>query len=282
MIIRKAAVEDRSGILEVAAQIWEGHDYVPQILDRWLAEGGLWVAELEGRVAGSAKTSILSPGEFWFEGLRVALAYRNRGVARALAEAQVEDALAQGARSIRYSTAEINQASIRIAHALGFREIARFTLIGGPVGQGAEGPGIVRAADPDRVAEFIFGSATYRENHGLLPHGWIFKDLSETVLAELVKEGAVFYTETRGEVRGALVLLPTPYRLENLAIALLDGDGETLRKLTRFAHHYGRERGHEELRAMASSERLVQALTEAGLFFELNFRYALVFEHLRR
>lgn len=121
-------------ILEISAQVWEGHDYVPL-------------------------------------------------------------ALAQAPRSIRFSTAEINHESIHIAEELGSREVARFTYMAGPVGEGTE------------------------------------------------------------------------------------GNEEALSELLGFTHRYAKEHGYMEFRAMVSTERLVQALSQHGLSCEPDFRYVLVYEY---
>jgi GNAT superfamily N-acetyltransferase len=281
VIIKRAQPEDKGDILEISAQVWEGHDYLPLVLDLWLTEGGLWVAELNGRVVGFAKTSSLSPGELWFEGLRVGPEYRNRGIARALAKAQLEDALTQAPRSIRFATAEVNHESIHIAEELGFREIARFTYMGGSVGEGTKSPKVVQATDPNKVAQFIFNSEAYLQSRGLLSHGWIFKDLSKTLLEELARQGALFYYKAEGEVHGALVLLPDTYQPERLIIAFIEGDEEALPRLIGFAHHHAKEQGCVEFRAMVPDERLVQALARYDLSFEPDFRYILVYEYPR-
>ncbi|MGQ9478147.1 MAG: GNAT family N-acetyltransferase, partial [Candidatus Bipolaricaulia bacterium] len=283
-LIRPARPGDREEILRISSQIWEGHDYVPLALDRWLTEGGLFVAELAGRVVGFAKTTILSSSEFWLEGLRVALEYRNRGIGKALAEAQLQEALAQGARSVRYSTGEINRASSRIAQALGFREVARFTFMSGPVQGSEEHPKVIQADEPDKpkLASFIFSSRAYQQSHGLLAHGWIFKELSPALLAELAREGALLYVEARDEIRGVLILLPELYQPDHLAIGFLEGDEQALGELLRFSHRYGQEHGYTELRAMVPADRLVWHLEGHGLAYEPDFRHVLVYEYSRR
>ncbi len=249
MIIREAKPEDKGDILEISSQVWEGHDYVPLVLDRWLEEGGLLAAELDGKVVGFAKTTVLGPGELWFEGLRVHPSYRGRGIAKALAEAQLQEALARAPRprSIRLATAEVNRESIHIAEELGFREVARFTYMRGPVaaGEGARGPEaklvVVQAGrqDEDELAEFIFGSEAYCQSHGLLPHGWVFKEFSRERLGELIQQGAFFRCGEGERVRGVIALLPAPYRPEHVVIAFIEGDDEALSALMDFAHCYG-------------------------------------------
>jgi ribosomal protein S18 acetylase RimI-like enzyme len=277
--VRKARPEDKADILEISAQIWEGHDYVPQVLDGWLEEGGLWAAELQGKVVGLANTSALSPGELWFEGLRVHPQYRGRGIAKQLARAQLEDALNGRPGSIRMATAEFNHRSIHIATALGFREVARFTCMGGPIGQGPENREVAPPADLDGAVEFIRNSQFLRESQGLLPCGWVFRDFSKHLVEELTERGALLCFERLGKSRGALLLLPALYHDERLDIAFLDGDQGVLSKLIGFARSYGSEAGGEEFRAVVPGERLVRVLEQEGLSFHPDFRYVLVFQY---
>jgi len=93
--VRLASLNARERILAIYSRIWEGEDYIPHVLDRWFSEGGLFVAELAGKVVGFAKNTELSPGEIWLEGLRVDPEHQGKGVAKALARAQLEAALAK-------------------------------------------------------------------------------------------------------------------------------------------------------------------------------------------
>ena len=36
--LRKATASDKPRIVEISSQIWEGEDYVPDVLDDWLAD----------------------------------------------------------------------------------------------------------------------------------------------------------------------------------------------------------------------------------------------------
>lgn len=279
IVIRQARAEDRSDILEISARIWEGHDYVPQVLEEWLEEGGLWAAELDGKVVGLANTSSLSPGELWFEGLRVHPKYRGRGIAKQLARVQLKDALNKRPRSIRMSTAEFNHQSIHIATALGFQEVARFTYMGGPIGGGPEKPEVDYSVDLDRAAEFILNSEYLQESRGLFPCGWVFREFSKPLLEGLTQQGALFCSEPRERIRGALLLLPGLRDEERLDIAFLDGGEQALPKLIRFARGYGSERGRVEFRAVVPGERLVRVLEEEGLSVHPDFRYILVFQY---
>ena len=70
--LRLATSEDRPRILEISAQIWEGEDYVPAVIDDWLSAPGseLLVATLAGELIAFAHLQWLSPHYVWLEGIR--------------------------------------------------------------------------------------------------------------------------------------------------------------------------------------------------------------------
>ena len=75
---------DRQRVNEIAKDIWDGHDYLPRVFDRWVSEAGatFQAAEAEGVVVGLHRLRPYAPGLIWYEGLRVATTHRRRGVAR--------------------------------------------------------------------------------------------------------------------------------------------------------------------------------------------------------
>ncbi|GAB4308537.1 MAG: GNAT family N-acetyltransferase [Candidatus Bipolaricaulota bacterium] len=273
--LRSARVEDRDAILAISSQIWEGEDYIPLVLDDWLAEGGLVVAELDGVVAGLGKLTVLAPGEVWLEGLRVDPAHRGKGVAKAIARHQLEAALALKPRSIGFATAEVNAESLHIAGKQGFREIARFTYVEGPVRDEPAPLGVTPVHDVEPAWTFIQASPAYRAARGLLAWGWRFPALTPERLADLVVQRAVF--ACGDPMRGLLVLQPDPYAPASFAaIGFLDGDDAAQDALLSFAHAWAREKGMEYLAAMVPDERRVETFARHGLAPLPYFRYVLV------
>lgn len=234
-MLRSARPEDRDAILAISAQIWEGEDYIPLVLDGWLAEGGLAVAELDGHLAGLGKLTVFAPGEVWLEGLRVDPVHRGKGVAKALAQHQFESALALKPRSIRFATAEVNVESLHIAAKQGFQEIARFTYVEGPAREEAAPPGVSPVHDVNLAWEAVRASSAYRDARGFLGLGWRFPELTRERLAERVSRGEVFAWGDPS--RGLLILAPDPYAPAAFAaVAFLHGDDAAVDSLLRFAH----------------------------------------------
>lgn len=273
--VRPARPEDREEILAISAQIWEGEDYIPNVLDGWLGEGGLVVAEQNADIVGFGKLTLLSPGEVWLEGLRVDPAHRGKGVAKAIAQHQLESALALKPRSIRFATAEVNAESLHIARKQGFQEIARFTYVKGPVRDEAAPPGVFPVCDAASAWATIRASPAYRDARGLLGLGWRFPELTQGRVGDLVSRGEVFAWGY--PTRGLLVLVPDPYAPAAFAsVAFLHGDDAAADSLLRFAHARARERGQEYLAAMVSGEKKVHSFNRYGLIPLPSFRHVLV------
>jgi len=75
-----------------------------------------------------AHLTVLAPGEAWFEGLRVAPEYRNRGVAEAVAQHCIRVATESGTVVVRFMTLASNMAACQIGFRLGFQQVASFLL----------------------------------------------------------------------------------------------------------------------------------------------------------
>ena len=260
--VRLASVRDREGILAISSRIWEGEDYIPQVLDRWLSEGGLFVAELGEKVVGFAKNTELSPGEIWLEGLRVDPAHQGKGVAKALARAQLEAALAKKPRSVRLATVEENLASLHIAQELGFREIARFSYLEADVVEPERLP-TAEKPEPKAAWDFLQRSRSFAEARGLVGLGWRFRTLTFDFLTELCRDGNVFALG-RGP-SALLIVFPDPYTPEDiLALAFLDGEETALEELLHVAHGLAARRGNRILSAMVADPWLYTFLFRRG------------------
>ena len=232
MRIREATLKDREGILKIASATWEGWDYVPLFLEDWISEGGLFVAEVGGEIVGITKTTELSPAELWLEAIRVAEEHRKKGLGREIAVKQLELAIASNPRSIRLSTADINTASLKIIHHLGFEEYAIFDYfeqsepLAGLAGvEFEENEFLADAEVAEKAWALVRSSEEFAASKGLLAHTWKFRNFTEWLFRSLLKEGLVYVTPGVG---GVLVLLRNRYTPESREIAFIEGDERSL------------------------------------------------------
>ena len=80
---RPALERDLEEVKEFCKTIWDGHDYIADVIDDWFHDprpGLFAVAEYEGHAIACSKITWLAEGQWWLEGFRVDPAYQGRGV----------------------------------------------------------------------------------------------------------------------------------------------------------------------------------------------------------
>ena len=240
---RPAQQSDTPAVLELCAHIWDGHDYVPEVWQEWLADsaGRLYVAEYQGRVVGLAKLSRLSEQDWWLQGLRVHPEFEGRGVA-----SQLHEALMRAWEQIGNGTARLATASYRypvqhLAERLGFCKVGEFTAFAAPailqespVDSGVE-PIFTRLQPEEVDAAFatIVDSESLRSNYEHIDMAWELVPLRAEYLRRFSEEASAWWwREGRGvlatyqeaDERGAPSLLAkfVACRLADLSACLLD------------------------------------------------------------
>lgn len=129
-IIRLSRPGDKAGLLEVAKTIWQGSDYLPQIIDRWIKERWFFVAEYQGKVIGCIKLTQFPDKVIWIEGLRVHRRYQSKGVGTLLNDYimqfcyRLQDK--DTGRRFEFCTYYRNMESLRMTSKLGFKQVCSF------------------------------------------------------------------------------------------------------------------------------------------------------------
>ncbi|NJD99705.1 GNAT family N-acetyltransferase [Thermococcus sp. LS1] len=184
MIVREALPEDRPFIEEIAKLTWEGEDYLARVFDEWLKDGGFYVLEMDGKVIGTAKLTLLPGKVGWLEGLRVHPDYRGRGYGWKLHYfmLQLGERLAREGRidALEFATYFLNRESIAMAERTGFHVKAKFFVFGTKTEN-------FELEEPERV-EPTMSDLTL----GLIPVGWRFVRRSEEAL-KWIKLNAELY-----------------------------------------------------------------------------------------
>ncbi|RIE15635.1 GNAT family N-acetyltransferase [Candidatus Cryosericum septentrionale] len=240
--IRTARLADRSRILAISSQIWEGDDYVPQIIDEWLRMRGseVTVADLNGSVIAFARTVNLTPGYVWLEGIRTDTASQGHGAGKALTEYFIEKATREGAQRIGLSTYIDNLASIHIIEQHRFVRQASFILaeakLDGPARSTAELSPLVSEVPFDEARAWILGSASIAMSCGFVGQGWTFWPASRPgVVAWPVFDKAIGLRGSKGSLRSLLVVCHPDRGAGEVSIDFADGSPKHLEVLVRHA-----------------------------------------------
>jgi L-amino acid N-acyltransferase YncA len=238
---RTATVGDRARILEITSQTWEGDDYIPDVVDDWLASsaGRLIVAELDGQVVGLARYDRTFPGYAWFEGLRMDPAYTGRGIAKAITGYLVGLAQAEEVERIGLSTYFDNLASQKVTAGFGFEKVAGFAASSAeveklrPLATASARAEIVPFGE---ALAFIASSAALAAGVGFLPHSWRFYPFARSPRLALERMAHVLGIREDGKLV-ALVCVGdhSPHGPSSFSVDFLEGDPAALRELVRHA-----------------------------------------------
>jgi GNAT superfamily N-acetyltransferase len=240
--IRTARLADRARILAISSQIWEGDDYVPQVIDEWLRmrDSEVAVADLNGAVIAFGHTVNLIPGYVWLEGIRTDTAAQGHGAGKALTEYFIEKATREGAQRIGLSTYIDNLASIHIIEQYRFVRQASFILaeakLDGPARSTAELSPLVSAVPFDEARAWILGSASMTKSCGFLSQGWKFWPVARPgVVAWPPFDAAIGIRSGDGSLRSLLVVCRPDHGPGEASIDFADGSPEDLDVLVRHA-----------------------------------------------
>jgi GNAT superfamily N-acetyltransferase len=275
--IRPAAPADRPAILGIAAQIWEGGDYLPDVIDDWLKPGPaeLIVATVDERVVGLGRYVAEFPRFAWLEGLRVDPQLQGKGIAKALTAAMVEKADRAGAELVALSTYLDNYASQKVSAAFGFEQAVGFAYCEGkPEAALRHAVASARVTDVPRgeALAFVAASRSLRAGAGYLPHSWRFYPFDRgPEIALGAMERLLGIRDAAGGLAALLCLGDrSPHGATVLSIDFLEGEQEAMAELVR--HALTLARGEKYLEAMVPCEdevALPSLLALTGVGFEV-------------
>jgi GNAT superfamily N-acetyltransferase len=129
LTFRAMRPEDREEVVAFTAQIWEGHDYLGHVFDKWVKDpDGYFAAMLRGdRVVGCGRLMPMDTRRGWLEGLRVDPALQGQGLGKQIALHVMRAGRERGFQELLFSTYFANAGSIRINEIAGFEPLGTCT-----------------------------------------------------------------------------------------------------------------------------------------------------------
>ena len=134
LYFRDLTNRDIPAILDISKDIWEGVDYIPDVIERWLNEKdnltyGTFLEEEMKELVGFGRVKMFSNGIAWLEGGRVKASHQKKGIGRAQLKYAIDYAIKVGARVVQYDTSSRNFGSLSLAKFHGFKEKKRTELL---------------------------------------------------------------------------------------------------------------------------------------------------------
>jgi len=237
--IRLALKEDKPFIEEIARLTWEGEDYLARVFENWLEDGNFYILELDGKVIGTAKLTLLPDRVGWLEGLRVHPDYQKHGFGRLLHNFILERGNELAERGIidalEFSTYFLNRETLRMAEKDGFRTVARFYYVQRPLAVGEM---------PARAGIEPSDELQYR----YIPYGWKFLHNCRESMEWLNKKAKI------REYRGFKFLYP-PMNENEPTFAPFQLSSEAIRSLLPAMSFEAKRIGYDSVDIMLPEEK---------------------------
>lgn len=243
--IRAGTIEDLPQIRKLCRNVWEGHDYIPYVWEEWLQTPGyqVWVFESKGQLAGFY---CLIPfiGEqhrqhraSWIKGVRVALEFRRKGIARLILEHAIKISTEQHFEVVRYATDHDNTPMHILADRLGFRYVGLFSYLAAPpLTESSEAFANCRPMRLDELQtawDFIQRCPTWEKGEGLYAVVWNWRDLELPLLKTQIERNLVFGCFEKNELT-ALAIAHYNSGDEEVSVGWLDGSLPAVENLSRY------------------------------------------------
>ena len=134
LFFRDLTEKDIPAILDISKDIWEGDDYIPYVIERWLNEKnnlayGAFLDEAKKELIGFGRVKIYPNGIAWLEGGRVKASHQKKGIGRDLMKYAIDYAIKFGAKVAQYDTSSRNFGSVSLAKFHGFKEKKRTEVL---------------------------------------------------------------------------------------------------------------------------------------------------------
>ncbi|HVP58252.1 MAG TPA: GNAT family N-acetyltransferase [bacterium] len=264
--LRDAQASDKRAVCRFTRRTWGEHgDFIASVWNDWLADrsGRFIVAELDGAPVGIAKINYFGDGEYWLEGLRVAPEHRGKGIARAINQ-EIRASLARmRPRAVRYCTGYRNLASRHIGSVFGFKVGARFRHFWMKSRKGPIQGEFARKRDTDEILAFMKRSRFLRLSSGLVAEGWIFRELTRSLLEAYIRKRSVVVLRRGGKLAGVAVYPYDPSD-KDLNMGFIDGEPAAIKALAANCPRIGAMRGTEYCSMSVPTRHFARLMAAAG------------------
>ena len=125
MKVRPYNKGDYEDIIEISKHIWNGEDYLPQLINYYLEDPHCepYVLEEDGKVVSVVNVNYFTPNFVWLEAMRTHPDYRNKGIATKLNKYIFQESIKSGVKELWLSTSKDNKATAKMLSKAGFEEV---------------------------------------------------------------------------------------------------------------------------------------------------------------
>ena len=272
--VRLAQAEDREIVLAFCENTWKNQtDYIPLVWDKWFGapQGRIFVAVINDIPVGIARVALVSDSEAWWEGLRVAPAYRGRGIASILESEREQFVQEAHLKVSRTCVSSDNTIRNKMMAKRGRRKLATYVYhqaISRENSNGHKITQIVQLNWPDfnSTWRLINNSEFLSENPCLyVNRGAKWQELTPEQLKTCLEHGRVWGYKQNDELRSLAIESPLEASRQTFCVGYIKGKSETLPILLLKLRQLAFEKGYSTVGGFFPiDDYLLKSLEKAG------------------
>ncbi|MCK4653393.1 MAG: GNAT family N-acetyltransferase [Candidatus Cloacimonetes bacterium] len=270
-MIRNIKPEDKPRVLEIAAKIWEGDDYIPEVFDEWVKDqngifSGLWE---DDKLVGFGRLYYLTPTDIWLEGLRKDPDINIKGVGEKFARYYFQKLKGKKINSIRFSTYFDNIASKKLNEKLGFKKILTLSLKTLEIKKKTRSgipENLTTNFEFDELQNYIRNSNYLELSKNFIGKGWVVYPYSVELLTQFVNENKVIVWLNNKTIKGAAFYSDVSY--ENIFwISFIDAENDRVyEELLNYLMNLVIEQDKKYIEILVPQDRLLLSFFESKDF----------------
>lgn len=269
--VEKIKKDDKEEVIELSSHIWEGHDYIPDVFDDWVEDGGFYCGKLDGKIIAVDKFTMQNNGIIWLEGLRVHPDYQGEGYATKMVEGLMDIVEERDYSALRFLTTAGKEPVKKMAGDHGFevKQVYKYLLIDEDdlmEFESETSPKIEQAdlTETDKILDFIYSSEEYKENKKQYMAHWTTYDITENLIKDEIKKGNCYMIKYDGKIDSVIFYYYYEAH-DTLSIAYVGGSKEGVLKLMKKGINICTENNYSSFTIKTASERIIDYAKEVGM-----------------
>ncbi|MEF8874066.1 MAG: GNAT family N-acetyltransferase [Candidatus Thermoplasmatota archaeon] len=265
---------DREEIESLSEGIWDGWDYIPDLFDDWMEDGGFICGKKDGKIIALAKHTRHDDDVLWLEGLRVHPDHQGEGYGREMIEGQMEYIDDLDYSAARFLTTGDKSPVRKVVEDIGFElkkeydylRLDEEELEEMEIAEKDEIEMVKQETDAEEAYDFVLSSPEKDDYEGLYIEGWTAYSISKELIGDRVEKGKCYSVREEGEVK-ALMFTYVNEIYDSKSIPFIAGPKEKMKRLLKFGIKEAIEQERRTFRLKTGSKRVVEAAQEVGLKF---------------
>ncbi|MFW5898466.1 MAG: GNAT family N-acetyltransferase [Candidatus Saliniplasma sp.] len=286
--VRELELSDKDEVVELTSDIWDGRDYIPDLYEEWVDDGGFICGIVDGDIIALAKHTWHNDDVLWLEGLRVHPDYHGKGYGRAMIESEMKYIEDLDYSAARFLTSNDNTPVKKVVEDLGFelKKAYDYLRLNDDDLEEIEPPSdreiqrVRQEKNIEEVIEFVMSSQEMKDNAGLYIEHWTAYPMDEELLEDRVENGYCYSVRDEGTGKiEALIFLQVHEEYGSLSATFACGEQGALEELFKFGIKECVSKGYDRYRLKTASDNVIKAAKNVGFSYSDHHDCTIVYEY---